>query len=169
MKTEIKYALISVAALIIWVTIEHLLGFNTTKMEIGQYTQPVIAIVAFVILFFGIREKRNKIFNGQLTFIQGLKTAFFISLFYSILQGGWFALYSNVINPDYSRLSLLFQEKQLLAEGKTVEQISSELSMSKKIFDGGLIQFGFFIISVTLFNTFVGLIITLFLRKNPKN
>lgn len=168
MKTEIKYSLISAVALIIWVTTEHLLGFNTTKMEIGQYTQPIIAIVVFVILFFGIREKRNKIFSGQLTFIQGLKTAFFISLFYSILQGGWFALYSNVINPEYSTLSLLFKEKQLLAEGKTPEQIASELSMTKKIFDGGINQYGFFIISVTLIDTFIGAIMTFFLKTKTK-
>src|SRR5205085_7364836 len=121
---EIKYAVISAIALVIWVTGEHLLGFTTTKMEIGEYTEPIIAIVTFIFLFFGIREKKRKGLNGHLTFMQGLRTVFFISLFYAILQGIWFAFYSHIINPDYSMLSLHFKEKQLAAEGKTPQQIS---------------------------------------------
>ncbi|MBD79538.1 MAG: hypothetical protein CL840_11525 [Crocinitomicaceae bacterium] len=168
MKTEIKYSFISAIALIIWVTTEHLLGFNTTNMEMGQYTQPIIAIIVLVILFFGIREKRNKILNGHLTFIQGLKTAFFISLFYAILQGVWFALYSNIINPEYAELSMQFKTSQLVAEGKTPQQIADELAMTKKIFDGGFIQFGFFIIVTTLIDTIIGAIMTLFLKTKTK-
>lgn len=101
LKTEIKYALLSAVTLIVWVTAEHLLGFTTTKMEIGEYTEPMIAIAILIFLFFGIREKRNKELNGQLTFMQGLKTAFFISSFYAILQATWFAIYSHLINPEY--------------------------------------------------------------------
>jgi membrane protease YdiL (CAAX protease family) len=163
LKTEIKYALLSAIALVIWVSAEHLLGFNTTKMEIGQYTRPIIAIAAFVFLFFGIREKKNKEFNGQLTFMQGLKTAFFISLFYALLQGIWFAIYGQVINPDYAALSLQFKEKQLIAEGKT-PQITDELAMTKMIFGNALLQFAFFIFSTTIVDTVAGAIMTLFLK-----
>ena len=169
MKTEIKYSFISAVALILWVTVEHLLGFNTTKMEMGQYTQPIIAIIVLAILFFGIREKRNKILNGELTIIQGLKTAFFIALFYAILQGAWFTIYSNIINPEYAELSMQFKTDQLVEEGKTSQQIADELAMTTKIFDGGFIQFGFFIMITTLTNTIVGLIMTLFLKTEQKN
>ncbi len=168
MKTEIKYSLVSAAALIIWVATEHLLGFNTTRMEMEQYTQPLIAIIVLVILFFGIREKRDKALNGRLTVIQGLKTAFFISLFYAILQGAWFALYSNVINPEYAELSMQFKTNQLIAEGKTPQQIADELAMSKKIFDGGVMQFGFFILITTVINTIVGFVMTLFLKTKAE-
>jgi membrane protease YdiL (CAAX protease family) len=169
LKTELKYASLSAIALIIWVTAEHLLGFNTTKMEIGQYTQPIIAIVVVVILFFGIREKKNKELNGQLKFFEGLKTAFYISLFYALLHGVWFALYSQIINPNYGELSLQFQEKQLVAEGKTPQQITEELGMTKMIFGNIVIQFAFFMISTTIINTIVGAIVTIFLRtKNDK-
>jgi len=164
LKTEIKYAVLSAIALVIWVIAEHLLGFNTTKMEVGQYTQPIIALATLIFLFFGIREKKNKELNGQLTFMQGLKTAFYISFFYALLQGIWFAIYSGVINPDYATLSLHFKEKQLIAEGKTLQQISDELAMTKMIFGNALLQFGFFIISTTIIDTIVGAIMTLFLR-----
>lgn len=68
MKIEVKYALISTVALIVWVITEHLLGFNTTKMEVGQYTQPIIAIVVLVILFFGIRENEISSLKENLLF-----------------------------------------------------------------------------------------------------
>lgn len=164
LKTEIKYAAISAIVLIIWVMAEHFLGFNTTKMEIGQYTQPIIAFAVLIFLFLGIKEKKNKILHGQLLFMQGMKTAFYISLFYALLQGIWFAIYSNYINPDYAALTLQFKEKQLIAAGKTPQQIADELSTTKMIFDNGIRQFGFFILSTTIINTLVGAILTLFLR-----
>ena len=164
LKTEIKYAILSAITLVIWVTAEHLLGFNTTKMELGQYTRPIIAIAPFIFLFFGIREKKNKELDGQLTFMQGFKTAFFISLFYALLQGMWFAIYSGLINPDYAALSLQFKEKQLITEGKTPQQISDELAMTKMIFGNALSQFTFFIISTTIIDSISGAIMTLFLR-----
>src|SRR5205085_6083836 len=121
------------------------------------------------LLFFGIREKKRKGLNGHLTFMQGLRTVFFISLFYAILQGIWFAFYSHIINPDYSMLSLHFKEKQLAAEGKTPQQISDELAMTKMIFGNALLQFVFFIFSTTIIDTIVGAIMTLFLKtKNEK-
>ena len=164
LKTEIKYAFLSAIALVIWVMAEHLLGFNTTKMELGEHTRPIIAIVTLIFLFFGIREKKNKELHEQLTFKQGLKTAFFISLFYAVLQGIWFAIYGGIINPDYGTLSLQFHENQLIAKGKTPQQISDELAMTKLIFGNPFLQFGFFIIFTTIIDTLVGAIITLFLR-----
>jgi Protein of unknown function (DUF4199) len=168
LKTEIKYAVFSAIALVLWVLIEHLLGFNTSRMEIGEYTQPIIAIVVLIFLFFGIREKRNKDFGGTLTFLQGLKTAFFISLFYALLQGLWFAVYSKIINPEYATLLFQFQEKQLAAAGKTPEQIVDEMAMAKMIFGNVAVQFVFFILSTTTVNTVVGAIMTLFLKKKAK-
>lgn len=164
LKTELKYTTLSAIALIVWVMSEHVLGFNTTRMEIGQYTQPIIALVIFILLFFGIREKKNKELGGQLRFMQGLKTAFYISLFYALCQGLWFALYSQAIHPHYGELSLQFQEKQLIAEGKTAQQISDELAMTKMIFGNAVIQFVFFLLSTTIINTCVGAIMPLFLK-----
>lgn len=168
LKTEIKYAVISAITLVIWVTVEHLLGFNTTKMDKGEYTRPIIAIAVFIFLFLGIREKKNKELGGQLTFMQGLKTAFFISLFYALLQAIWFAIYGGIINPDYAILSLQFQEKQLIADGKTPQEITDELAMTKMIFGNALIQFAFFIFSTTMIDTIVGVIMTLFLKTKQK-
>ena len=123
-KTEIKYAGFSAIALMLWVLAEHLLGFNTTRLDIGEYTQPLIFIVVLVFLFFGIREKRDKDLGGQLTFMQGVKTAFLISVFYALLQAIWFAFYSLVINPEYGTLSIHFQEsrsiKPCVSQAETV-------------------------------------------------
>jgi hypothetical protein len=164
LRTEIKYAILSTIALVIWVTAEHLLGFNTTKMDIGEYTRPIIGIVSFIFLFLGIKEKKNKELGGHLTFSQGLKTVFYISLFYGLFQGIWFAVYGGVINPGYASLSLQFKERQLIAEGKSPQQIADELALTKMIFGNALLQFAFFIFSTIIVDTIVGTIMTLFLK-----
>jgi hypothetical protein len=163
LKTEIKYALLSAAALVVWVMVEHLLGFNTGRMDVGQYTQPIIPFIIWMILFFAIRERKIR-FGGQLPFMQGVRTAFFVSIFYAVLQGIWFGIYSNLIHPEYAALTMQFRETQLAQEGKTPQEIQDEMAMSKMIFDGGVRQFGFFIITTTVINTAVGAIITLFLK-----
>jgi hypothetical protein len=164
--TELKYAGLSAAALVAWVMMEHALGFTTTDMETGEYTEPIIAIGVWVLLFFGIREKRNKALNGTMTFKQGLRAAFLISFFYAILQALWFAIYTNLIHPDYAMLSLEFKTGQLVAEGKTAEQINEELALTKLVFNSGWLQFGLFIISTTVINTLIGGIMSLFLKRS---
>jgi hypothetical protein len=164
MKTEIKYALLSAALLVVWVMVEHFLGFNSTRMDIGEYTHSVTPLATLVLLFLGIREKRNRELNGQLTFWQGLRTAFWISFFYAILQALWFALYSNLINPEYTALTVQFKQKQLELSGKTPGQVEDELRITRMIFDGGIKQFVFFILATTATGTLVGAILTLFLK-----
>jgi hypothetical protein len=163
LKTETKYALLSAAALVVWVMVEHVLGFNTEHMDVGQYTQPIIPFIIWILLFLAIREKKSR-FGGTLTFMQGVRTAFFVSIFYALLQGVWFGIYSNLIHPEYANLTLQFHQAQLAQEGKTPQEIEDELAMSKMIFDGGVRQFGFFIVSTTIVNTAVGAIMSLFLK-----
>jgi hypothetical protein len=163
LRTETKYALLSAATLVVWVMVEHILGFNAEHMDVGQYTQPIIPFIIWVLLFFAIREKKTGL-GGTLTFMQGVRTAFFVSLLYALLQGAWFGIYSNLIHPEYANLSLQFHETQLAQEGKTPQEIQEEMAMSKMIFDGGVRQFGFFIVSTTLINTAVGAIMSLFLK-----
>ena len=161
--TETKYALLSALALVVWVMVEHVLGFNTEHMDVGQYTQPIIPFIIWILLFIAVREKKNQL-GGQLTFMQGVRSAFFVSIFYAVLQGIWFGIYSNVIHPEYANLTLQFHETQLAQEGKTPQEIQDEMAMSKMIFDGGVNQFGFFIITTTVINTAIGAIMSLFLK-----
>lgn len=168
-RIEIKYALFSAAVLILWTLLEHFLGLNTTNFRAGEFTRLTIPVVVLIFLFLGTREKRNKEFNGELTFWQGLKTVFFLSLFYAVLQGFWFEIYSTLINPGYAALTLHYQETKLVAEGKTPQEIADRIAFARKIFDGGFMQYGFFFLSTTIINTAIGAIMTLFLRRQqPK-
>lgn len=169
-RTELKYALISASALVGWVMGEHLLGFTTTRLDIGEYTKPLVVVVIYILLFFGIREKRDRDLAGSITLWQGMRTALLISVLYAVFQAVWFAIYSLVINPEYSRLLFQYQEQQMAAAGKTPQQIADGMAMARLVFGNPFIQFGFFIVSTTVVNTIVGAIMTLFLRtRRNKN
>lgn len=163
LRIEIKYALISAVVLVIWVMGEHVLGYNSTRMEMGKYTQPIIPLIILVILVLGMRAK--KISLAGLTFGQGVKTAFLISLFYAILQGLWFTVYADLINPSYAELSRAFQEKELMAQGKSPEEIADRLAFARTLFDGGWHQFLFFLVTTPVINTIVGIIALMFLKS----
>ncbi|MBV9987068.1 MAG: DUF4199 domain-containing protein [Chitinophagaceae bacterium] len=168
-RTEVKYAFFSAVALIAWVVAEHLLGYMTTKMEIGEYTEPLIAIPVWLLLFLGIWEKKSRDLTGHFSFGKGLQTALLISFLYALLQSVWFAFYTHIINPDYATLALVYKEKQLAAEGKEAQQISDELAYTRILFRSASLQFLFFTVSTTVINTIAGAIMSFFLRTKTNN
>ena len=125
-RIAIKYAFILLIITIIWTLIEHVLGYNTTKHEIGQYTRLIIAFVyyAFVALVI-VRVRKQK--RGSLTFAEGLKAGTITALTYSFLVTGWYALYAEVINKQFQPTLLAFERHRLEAAHATPEQIADKL------------------------------------------
>ena len=76
MKTELKYGVVFAAIVIVYVMIEHLLGLNTNRHDLGQYTRLAGVLVPIVGIILGIKAKRDGELKGLLTFGQGVKTGF---------------------------------------------------------------------------------------------
>jgi Protein of unknown function (DUF4199) len=133
MKTEVKYGVLFAAIVVVYVMIEHLLGVNTTRHDIGQYTRLAGVIVPILAVFFGIKAKRDKELNGVMTFGQGVKTGFLIAVIQTTLTTIWFWFYSTVINPEYLDTMLAFERSQMLASG-TPEGVIAADAESKRAF-----------------------------------
>jgi hypothetical protein len=57
-----------------------LLGVNITRHDIGRYTRLAGALCPSLLLFFGIREKRNKELHGIMTFGQDVETGLMMAV-----------------------------------------------------------------------------------------
>ncbi|MGH9970192.1 MAG: DUF4199 domain-containing protein [Pyrinomonadaceae bacterium] len=134
MKTELKYGLIFSLVVVVYVMIEHALGFNTTRHNIGQYTRLGGVLVPIVALFLGIKEKRNKELNGRLTFGQGVKTGVLIAVIQTTLTTLFFFVYGNIINPDFLPTLLEFERTKMSSGGYPEAEISAQLERLKAMY-----------------------------------
>lgn len=133
MKTEIKYGVLFAGIVIVYVILEHLLGLNTTRHDIGQYTRYAGVLVPILGVFFGIRAKRKEL-GGKITFGQGVKTGFLIAVIQTTITTFWFWFYSTVINPQYLDTMLAFERSKMLAAGTPEPAVNAELERTRAFF-----------------------------------
>lgn len=100
-RTEIKWALIFVLMVLIWMTMERLAGLHS--FHIGQhpiYTN-FIAIPAIAVYVLALLDKRKKVYRGQMNYLQGFVTGLGITLLVTLLSPLTQVLVSKVITPEY--------------------------------------------------------------------
>src|SRR5215831_1483498 len=160
----IKYAFIVFIIMIVWTLIEHVLGYNTTNHEIGEYTRSVTAFIywAFVVLAI-LRVRKQQGYN--LTFVQGLKTGAITALVYSILATGWFALYAEVINPQYQPTLMAYERGKLEATHTTPEQIADKLKQVEMQSGGSLTSYLLLFCFMFFFGFAIAVIASLILKR----
>ena len=100
-KTEIKWAFIFIAILLIWSVLERLLGFHDKYIGNHPTMSSFFMIPAIIVFALALRDKKKTDFNGTATYkellISGLIISFIIAVFSPLTQ----LLISKVISPDY--------------------------------------------------------------------
>jgi hypothetical protein len=125
-RTVLKYVLIAFVFTVIWTMIEHVLGYNTSKHEIGQYTRIIPTFVYWGCVIAGIIAAKNRQVE-KISFKELMNTGVGISLIYSLLLTGWYALYAEVINKDYKSSLIAFERSRLLAANATSEEVADKI------------------------------------------
>ncbi|SMO59718.1 DUF4199 domain-containing protein [Solitalea koreensis] len=166
--TAIKFALIALATTIIWTLTEHFLGFNTTKHEIGQHTRLVTPFVFYACVVLGILSFKNHQNHNNLSWAGGLKTGALISVIYGSLSLCWFALYAEVINPEYASTLKAYELNKLRAANATAAEIAERMKDVELSTGGSFLSYFFLFLFMTLFGCLIALIATWLLRKKRK-
>lgn len=99
--TEIKWGIIFTVFMLLWMTMEKLLGFHGERLEQHAIITNFIAIPAIIIYVFALLDKRKRDFNGKMTYVQGLISGIIISLVVAVFTPLTQYLINTVISPDY--------------------------------------------------------------------
>lgn len=168
-KTVLTFGLISGAVssvmMVATLPFAHKIGFN--KALIVGYTS---IILAFLLVFFGIRSYRDNVGNGHITFGKAFAVGICITLIScAFYVATWQVLYFNFM-PDFLDEYNTQAVEKLRASGATAAAIDAQLQEMKKFRE--LYQNPFFNAAVTLIEPLpVGLVITLLsagiLKKRP--
>ena len=98
---EIKWALIFSAVTLLWMTGEKLVGLHDKYIDYHLYLTNLFAIPAIIMMVLALKEKKNKGYDGQMTYGQGFISGIIISAIIALLSPLTQWITSYVITPEY--------------------------------------------------------------------
>lgn len=100
-KIEIKWAIIFIIMTLLWLLMEKLLGYHSTKIAQHEVITNFIALPATIIFVLALLDKRKNFYGGTMTYLQGLKTGLIISAIIAIINPLTQYIISTIITPEY--------------------------------------------------------------------
>lgn len=100
-KVELKWAIIFSIVGLLWMVLEKLAGLHDKYIDYHLYLTNLFAIPAIWMMVLELKEKKQKIYSGIMTYQQGLISGIILSAFIALLSPftQWITTY--VITPEY--------------------------------------------------------------------
>lgn len=163
----VKYAVIALLISIVWTLIEHVLGWNTTHHEIGQYARLLGAFVFYILIFVALYETRKQQ-GGALGFGEGFKTGAWLSIIYSLGISAWYALYGEIINTQFKPSLTDFERAKLEAAHATPEAIAAKMKEVDMSTGGSVLSYLLLFVFMLLFGLVLSAIAALIFKKKKQ-
>jgi hypothetical protein len=100
-RTEVKWAIIFVAAMLLWMVLERLAGLHGRHIAMHATLTNLWAIPAIAIYVLALLEKRRVAYNGYMTWLQGFMSGLIITIIVTLLSPISQWITSTVITPYY--------------------------------------------------------------------
>lgn len=110
--TEIKWGLIFIAMLLVWMVLERILGFHDTRIALHMYVTNLVMIPAITIYLLALKDKREKDLQGQMSWLQGFVSGLIIALVVAVFSPLTQYLISAFISPNYFANIIEFSVQQ---------------------------------------------------------
>lgn len=166
MKPEIKYGVLLGAALCGWIALEYVLGFHTTRPDLGAYTGLLSNLITLVMLFLLLQTKRARIYDGRLSLGAGIGAGMFASFTASLLVYSCISSYTQFLNPSWVYQALEVKVAAWRLQHVPETEIQSRITLYVAAYTPtGLLQT--VILNMTLMGGLFSLVLTLLVRRLP--
>lgn len=81
--------------------LEKLSGLHGKYIDYQMYLTNLFAIPAIITMVLALKEKKNRFYNGQMNYLQGLISGVILSIFIALLSPLTQWITSYVITPEY--------------------------------------------------------------------
>jgi len=142
------------------------------SFELQEVIGYVGIILCLIFVYFGIRQYRDKVNGGTLSFGQGIKVGLLIVLLPALLFGIFDVVYSTYINPGFydAYCSAQLAKLQESVPAAEYEVKSKQIKAQMELFrNNPLFQFIVMALTVIIVGFILTVISTLILRKNKPN
>ncbi len=132
-KIEIKWALIFVIVMLLWMVLEKLAGLHDSNIKDHAIFTNFVAIPAVAVYVLALLEKKRNVYGGEMSFGQGFISGLKITVIVTILSPLTQYITSTFITPDYFRNAIEFAVANNLS---TREDAENYFTMSNYIKQG---------------------------------
>ncbi len=162
MNPELRYGLIIGLGVSLWVLVEFLLGFHTTRMEIGEFTGYLSVIIPILSLYSGLFAKRME--NLFITYWQLVKAGMMMVIIGALIISLFMGLYNSVIHPGWVEEGIALEKQRLVEMNATAEEITAAEEVMDVVFSTEM-QMIISFIGVVFEGFFLTLLIAWFVQK----
>ena len=120
---------------IISVFVNHALGFNTERHDIGDYSRNAVTVIFWCSIFLTIVQIRAAS-GDDYNFLIAFRWGFFYSAFYSAAFALFMIFYQRVVNPQFYPTYRKFFEERLVAAKLSPDMIASRMRQFDMSFNG---------------------------------
>ncbi|MBC7904447.1 MAG: DUF4199 domain-containing protein, partial [Gemmatimonadaceae bacterium] len=142
--------------------------YSDTGMILGYLTM----IIALSMIFFAIKNYRNKQLGGTITFGRAFLVGLYISLIASVIYAAGWELYLKTTGTNFIEQYSKCQIDNLKAKGgspEAMKAMNENIEMMKNIYKYPILRFGITILEIFPVGLLVSLIAAFILkRKQPK-
>lgn len=98
---ELKWAGISSLLYLVWMLLERLCGLHGRHIQYQQLVSTLILIPSLLIYVLALREKKRKVFQGKITFMQAFKSGMLLTILIVLFSPVNQLITSQLISPEY--------------------------------------------------------------------
>lgn len=98
---ELKWAVIFTIALLCWMLLEKTMGWHEERIVDRAWFTLFFVPFAILLYLSAIREKRRRVFNGKMTWLQAFTSGMVLTVFVAILSPLAQYITHNYITPEY--------------------------------------------------------------------
>jgi hypothetical protein len=127
----LKFGLIAGIILVAKVFVMMAIKGDSSDFEKGASAGTIFIVGAFSMIFFGIREYRDKISGGIINFNRGFRVGILIATLASVIYViGWMINF-NYIDTSFIENYIVFYSEKIKASGKNPQDIEKEITAFK--------------------------------------
>lgn len=128
MKRALIYGGLVALASVVWLLLEHALGFRGENIETGQYTGYVAMLFPIIGIVMAIWSAKRAD-PGPFSFGDGFKLGLAVTAVSAVLGAIFFYIYVTALNPDYAQTLQAATEAQLQKQGLSGRELEQAQSM----------------------------------------
>lgn len=163
----LKFAMVALSLAVVWILFEHLMGWNTTRHDIGQYARLGPMISFWIILVLGIWYLRRS-HGHSLTFREGFEAGLIMTLIFCAGFTIIIMLYQQFINPDYYQTLKDFTMKQMQDRGATPKEMELVQNELKEQAGGSALSYLLLFVFSAIWGLGISAIASMILRKGTR-
>lgn len=169
-KTILTYGLISGFIIMLFMIASTYLFYKNPDMGFSEIVGFTGMFIAFIFVFVGIKNYRDKQNAGNITFLNAFKIGFFIALISSCIYTLVWLVEYHFFLPDFMEKYAASAIEKIKSSGLGADEINTQIADMKSMqesYKNPLFMIGITLMEVLPIGIFVALVSALILKRKP--